>query len=760
MRFLIAFATVMALAACYEQARAQQQLPLVTVTPPPPPKRPPKAIAPAKRASATTAAANAGALTLPVSGLVVPGAPNIGSGPTIAPNLASQLTVPGEELNARPTTRPGEILEAAPGLIVTQHSGEGKANQYLLRGYNLDHGTDMAIFIDGMPVNMPTHAHGQGYADLNWLMPETVNSVAVRKGPYFADVGDFGSAGNLSIDLLDASKSIAQVTLGSFGYERLFAMSSAKLGTGNFLAAAEVATYNGPWINPDEMRKLNGFLRYTQGTVLDGFSITGMAYSNRWNSTDQVPERAIGSGHLPRFGAEDPSDGGNTSRFSLSGRLAKSDDAGSWRANAYVIQSSLDLFNDFTYFLNHPTLGDQFHQHDDRVVAGANVARTLKGSLGAVPAEVTVGVQSRYDAINLGLTDTYQRTFLSNIRSDQVSEGSVGIYAENTLRWSPWFRTTLGWRGDVYSATVDSIYDVNNSGHVQASIGSPKFSLVLGPFNNTEFFLGAGMGMHSNDARGATITEAPTDPSTKLTASPLLVRTEGAEVGVRSKAIAGLDTSVSLFILNQASEIVFQGDSGDTSASRPSQRYGIEWTNEYRPYSWIMIDGDLAISHARFVGFDTARAISFASLAGYPEAQIGNAPGSYIPNAPAIVASAGLTLGEKTGWFGSLRWRYLGATPLTEDNAFRSPAVSIVNGRAGYRFDNGWGVRLDALNLLNAKTNQITYAYGSLLRTDSLFNLCFPVQVAPAAVCQNGVMDHILHPIEPLALRLTLTATF
>jgi len=678
----------------------------------------------------------------------------------IAPNLASQLTVPGDALNARPTTRPGEILEAAPGLIVTQHSGEGKANQYFLRGYNLDHGTDMAIFVDGMPINMRTHAHGQGYADLNWLMPETVNSVAIRKGPYFADEGDFGSAGNLHIGLLDATKSVAQVTLGSFGYERLFAMSSAKLGTGNVLAAAEVATYNGPWINPDEMRKLNGFLRYTQGTALDGFSITGMAYSNRWNSTDQVPERAITSGQLPRFGAEDPSDGGNTSRFSLSGRLAKSDDAGSWRANAYVIQSSLDLFNDFTYFLNNPTLGDQFHQHDDRIVAGANVARTLKGSLGAIPAEVTVGVQSRYDAINLGLTDTYQRAFLSNIRSDEVSEGSIGIYAESTLRWSPWFRTTFGWRGDVYSATVDSIYDVNNSGHVQASIGSLKFSIVLGPFNKTEFFIGTGMGMHSNDARGATITEAPTDPSTKLTPSPLLVRTEGAEVGVRSKAVAGLDTSISLFILNQASEVVFRGDSGDTTASRPSQRYGIEWTNTYRPATSITIDGDLAMSHARFIGLDTAQAIGFTSLAGYPEAQIGNAPGNYIPNAPAIVASAGLTLGERTGWFGGLHWRYLGPTPLTEDNAFRSPAVSIVNGRAGYRFDNGWTVRLDALNLLNAKTNQITYAYGSLIRTDSLFNLCFPVQVAPAAVCQNGVMDHILHPIEPLALRLTLTATF
>src|SRR5262249_49029734 len=230
---------------------------------------------------------------------------------------------PGDELNARPITRPGEFLEAAPGLIVTQHSGEGKANQYFLRGYNLDHGTDMAIYVDDMAINMRTHAHGQGYADLNWLLRETVNAMAVRKGPYFADEADFGSVGNLHISLIDfTSKSIAQVTLGSFGYERLFAMSSARLGEGNLVVATEVASYNGPWVNPDAMRKLNGMMRYSQGTVTDGFSITGMAYSNRWNSTDQVPERAIAMGQIPRFGAEDPTDGGNTERFSLSGRLA------------------------------------------------------------------------------------------------------------------------------------------------------------------------------------------------------------------------------------------------------------------------------------------------------------------------------------------------------------------------------------------------------------------------------------------------------
>lgn len=240
----------------------------------------------------------------------------------------------------------------------------------------------------------------------------------------------------------------------------------------------------------------------------------------------------------------------------------------------------------------------------------------------------------------------------------------------------------------------------------------------------------------------------------------MLVRTKGAEIGVRTKAIPGLDSSVSLFVLDQASEIVFEGDAGDTSTSRPSQRYGVEWTNRYRPNSWINLDADLALTHARFVGSDSEQAALYASLSGFPEAQIGNAPGNYIPNAPAMVASAGITIGEKTGPFGTLRWRYLGTTPLTEDNAFRSPATSIVNARIGYRYDNGWSIHLDVLNLLNTKANQITYAYGSIIKTDSLYNLCFVAQSAPAAVCQNGIMDYVLHPMEPLAVRVTLLGTF
>ncbi len=346
------------------------------------------------------------------------------------------------------------------------------------------------------------------------------------------------------------------------------------------------------------------------------------------------------------------------------------------------------------------------------------------------------------------------------MRSDRVGEGSVGIYAEITVHWTDWLRTTTGWRGDYFDASVYSLFDGNNSGHASAGIGSPKFRIVVGPFDKTEWFLGAGYGMHSNDARGATVTEEPTDPSMKLSASPLLVRTKGAEVGVRSKIVPGLDSSVSVFILNQDSEIILNGDAGDTSASRPTRRYGVEWTNKYTPYSWLDLDADLALTHARFLGYDSDQAAVYASLAGYPQAQVGNAPGNDIPNAPAMVASAGITLGEKTGPFGSLRWRYLASSPLTEDNAFRSPATSVVNARIGYRHDNGWRIQLDVLNLFNTKANQITYAYGSLLRTDSLFSLCYPAQVAPTAVCRNGVMDYLLHPIEPLALRVTLAGTF
>ena len=671
---------------------------------------------------------------------------------------SSESNVPGAEVNAWPFSRPAEALEVVPGLIVTQHSGDGKANQYFLRGFNLDHGTDLALWVDGMPVNMRTHAHGQGYADLNFLIPELIGSVNIRKGPYFAGEGDFSSVGAVHIDLLDSIKSMASVTVGSFGYRRGLGVTSAKVGEGTLLVAGEAATYNGPWDNPDNLRKLNGVMRYSQGTSADGFSLTGMAYANKWNSTDQIPARAISSGEIGLYGALDPSDGGNSNRFSLSGNWAQSDDKGSSKGNFYVIKSSLNLWNNFTYFLSDPVNGDQFHQHDDRVLGGINASHTFLSRFAGLPMETEIGVQSRYDDIRLDLSNTLRRQYLAPIRSDAVQEGSVGIFAQNTLRWTDWLRTVVGWRGDFYDTSVKSAFTPANSGAANAFIGSPKFSLVLGPFARTEFFFNAGEGFHSNDARGVTITESPIDGS-QVAPSPFLVKTRGAEVGLRSKLVPGLTSAATLFVLDSASEILFVGDAGDTVASRPSRRTGIEWTNEYRPRSWLAVEADIATTHTRFVGDDPDQAATYASLAGFPASQIGNAPGNYIPGAPNVIASAGIRLGESTGWFGALRYRYFGPRPLTEDGAFVSAATGLLNGRLGYRFDNGWRIQLDGFNLLNSRSDQITYAYGSLLKSDSLFAMCFPSQgapTAPTAVCQTGVMDRLLHPVEPLAIRLTL----
>jgi opacity protein-like surface antigen len=264
------------------------------------------------------------------------------------------------------------------------------------------------------------------------------------------------------------------------------------------------------------------------------------------------------------------------------------------------------------------------------------------------------------------------------------------------------------------------------------------------------------MGYHSNDARSTTLTQVPGDSATPEGATPFLVRSRGAEIGVRTKAIPDLDSSVSLFYIHQDSELFFDGDTGDTVAGLPSQRTGVEFTNDYRPFSWMHIDADLALSRARFLGYDETQAALYQSLAGNPQAQIGNAPGNYVYNAPRMVASAGITLGEKTGWFSALRWRYISSRPLTEDGVFQSPPFNVINAGVGYRFDNGWHIQLDALNLLNSTTDLATYAYGSLLTSDAMFAMCFPTPKIPVAVCQNGVMDYIYHPVEPLAFRLTL----
>ncbi|WP_082650156.1 TonB-dependent receptor [Bradyrhizobium lablabi] len=640
------------------------------------------------------------------------------------PTAASALTISGAEVNARPFSRPGEALEVVPGLIVTQHSGEGKANQYFLRGFNLDHGTDLSIKVDGMPVNMPTHGHGQGYADINFMIPELIQSVNVRKGPYFADVGDFGSAGALAIDYINKlPKNILETTNGSFGYHRGLAAGSTAVGAGTLLAAVEGVKYNGPWDVPDNVRKLNGVLRYSQGTSTDGFTLSAMAYSNGWNSTDQVAQRAIDQGVIGRFGSLDPTDGGVASRLSLSSNWAQSSEYGQSKVNAYVINSSLRLYNNFTYFLDDPVNGDQFSQMDRRTVYGLNASHAFDMRVGGIETQTRIGLQTRADDIRVGLFKTLQRETLSTVREDSVREGNVGLWADTTARWTDWLRTTIGIREDYFAGRV--IGDTpENSGNAQASMTSPKAGIVLGPWYKTEFYGNAGYGLHSNDIRGATITVDPIDKVTPQDRVPLLVRSKGAEIGIRTRALEGLTSSLAVFVLNFDSELLFVGDAGTTEPSRPSRRVGVEWTNQYQVLPWMKLDLDLAYTRARFTDFDPA--------------------GNFIPGAPAWVAAGGVTFGGDTGWFGALRGRYFGPRPLIEDDSVRSQSSLIFNARAGYRFDNELKLQLDVLNLFNAKTNQIEYYYLSRLPGEPI----------------GGVADRHVHPAEPLAVRLTLAGRF
>ena len=700
-------------------AQDVQELPTVTVTAPKPKALPQRKPKPAQARIPSGSGEEDAASSEPnVIDRLDPRGAQIG-----VAQSASQGVVTAAELAVRPVYRTGELLESVPGLIVTQHSGEGKANQYFLRGFNLDHGTDLAITIDGMPVNMRTHGHGQGYADTNFIIPEIVRGLAFRKGPYFASEGDFASAGAIHLDVFDRpTPSFAKVEVGEFGHRRAVAASSASVGVdGTVMVAGEVARFDGPWEEPDDVHRLNGVVRYSNGSYANGFALTAMAYSGRWHSTDQIPLYAVESGDLDRFGAIDPTDGGTSHRYSLSGRWHATDTDSATRINAYLMKSDLALFNNFTYFLVNDTDGDQFQQTDDRVLAGGSASKTYFSTLaGGMRSETTVGFDARYDDIDVGLFNTKERQRLSRVREDSVKEASAGVFVEATLRWTDWLRTTVGLRGDLFHVDVASDRE-ENSGDGTDSILSPKAGLVLGPWANTELYLSAGTGFHSNDARGTVTTIDPVFPHAAVDPAPLLVRSEGAEVGLRTQPTRAVTSTLSAFVLDFDSEILFVGDAGTTEASRPSRRVGAELTLQAELLPWLFLDLDAAYTRARFKDHS-------------PD-------GRRIPGAIEGVVTAGLSFRDVWGgFFGGINVRYFGPRPLVEDNSVRSESSTPVSARLGYRFGDGLIVQVDAYNLFDETASQIDYFYESR----------FPSGAAP----QEGLH---FHSLEPRSFRLSVT---
>lgn len=652
-------------------------------------------------------------------------------------STASEGTVTAAQLENRPLLRPAEVLEVVPGLVISQHSGDGKANQYYLRGFNLDHGTDFATTVMGMPVNMRTHGHGQGYSDLNFLIPELVDRLQYRKGTYAADTGDFATAGSASIEYarkVDAP--YVSMTLGEHNYRRGLLVGSPAIANGNLLYGLEWLGNDGPWQVPESMERLNGVLRYSEGTRANGWVITAMGYKAAWTSTDQVPQRAISSGLIDRFGNLDPSDGGRTERYSVSGEWSAKGEQGWSRANAYFIDYSLDLWSNFTFCTQGcPAPGDQFHQADRRKVYGFEAAHTWYREMGGFASDWTLGVQSRLDRIGkVALSLSTQRQDQSTIRNDQVNEGSIGLYGENQTQWHDKFRSIVGVRADFYSFYVRSD-TAANSGRVRDHIFSPKLALIFGPWNKTEYYFNAGYGFHSNDARGTTITVNPDsrcganfgtandcDGNPLKKATPL-VRAKSYELGLRTAIVPGLQSSLSLWRLDLASELLFVGDAGTTVASSPSRRTGVEWANYWTPMRGMMIDVDLAVSRSRFTQ-DTGS-------------------GSYIPGALEKTASIGATYDSGGAWSGGVRVRYFGPRPLIEDNSVRSMSSTLVNVQLGYKLSANTKLTLDVLNLFNRQTSDIDYYYES--------------QLAGEGAAVNDVHTH---PAEPRALRLGVRMKF
>lgn len=638
----------------------------------------------------------------------------------------SQGYVSGEDLARRPLLRPAEILEAVPGLVITQHSGPGKANQYFLRGFQLDHGTDFAVTLNDVPQNLPSHAHGQGYLDLNYLIPELVADINYRKGPYSSDVGDFSSAGSADLQYVDTlQRGIFLAEGGSYGYARTLIANSGSLGNGNILYAFEYGHEDGPWDVPDAYKKLNAVLRYSQGDRDSGWSVTAMGYHGEWRATNQIAERAVSEGLIDRFGSLDPTDAGNSQRFTVVGEGHQRNADGESHLAVYGVWYDMDLFNDFTYFLTDPVHGDQFEQQDRRFYSGLRAYHTWNTQLFGRDSSFTAGVQLRNDDIHNGLYNTEARQRLSTVRRDDILESSLGFYVENRTKWLEKFRTDIGARVDYYNMQVRGLLNAN-SGDVNTAIFSPKVNLIFGPWNKTEFYLSGGYGFHSNDARGVTTTVIPSTLVPTARATPL-VRAKGAEVGLRTGIVPNLQSTISIWGLDLDSEEVFDGDTAETVPGRPSRRYGVELANFYTPTDWLSIDADFSLSRAKY----------------RQSSPIGND----VPESIESVLEAGITfhdLPQLKGLFGSLRVRYFGPRPLVENDGVQSNSSTLLNLQGGYHFNDVWTLKLDVLNLLNTKTDDIQYYYTSRL----------PGEAA------GGVADKHIHPAEPIEFRVGVEARF
>ncbi|HLL06153.1 MAG TPA: TonB-dependent receptor [Myxococcaceae bacterium] len=653
---------------------------------------------------------------------------------------ASSSTIRDRDFRLRPHPRPVDILQVVPGLYVNQHAGGGKANQYFLRGFDADHGTDVALFVDGVPVNMVSHGHGQGYADLNWVIPELIERVEVYKGTYFAQLGDFATAGAVNM-VSHRGFEHSQVTLGggSFDTWRGLFIAAPEVEGWSPVVAGQVYGTNGPFQSPEGLQRFSLFAKLSrQVTPGSTVSVALTSYGSGWNSSGQVPLREVEAGRLDRFGTVDPEEGGNSQRHSLYATYrALTEREGEVNVLVYAVQYRLNLFSNFTFFSRDPDNGDMIEQHDARTMAGLNASYRFRREWRGLRFDTLLGAQLRTDNIGNSLHYDRGRERLAPVVDASIREGSLGLYAQEELTLTPWLRTVLGLRADYFGFDVEDhledldTVDTKSSGVRQASRVSPKASLVFSAIPETELYLNFGFGFHSNDARGTVLRPEPVTP---------LTRARGYEVGARTRLFERLDLAGSLFRLDLDSELVWVGDEGTTEANGPTRRQGLEAEARLRILPWLFADADLTVSRATFVQ------------------NAGNA--NAVALAPTFILAGGVSARHPSGAYGRLGVLHLGDRPATEDRFLTAEGFTRVDATLGYR--RAWyEVSVGLQNVLNTQWREAQFANVSRLPGEVSPESC-PATTRPAGEegAFEGCEDLHFTPGAPLNAQATVSFFF
>jgi len=680
---------------------------------------------------------------------------------------ASQGSATQADVDLRPVYRIGQVYETVPGLVVTTHSGEGKANQYLLRGFNLDHGTDFASFVDSMPVNRPTNAHGQGYSDQNFLIPQIVGGLDFTKGPYYASIGDFGAVGSAHVRVLDDLPNQVSASVGTLRDDEGYVGGTFHIdGEDRVWAAVDVNHLDGPWTPPGAFNKINAAARFSHGDDANGYSLTAMVYQSAGLMQTDQSVYAVRNGLIGRYGTLDPTDASRSQRDSLSGRYGQTGDGWTFASDAYAIHSTMTLFNNFTHYLFDKVEGDQEQQDETRTTLGTDAALTLSRGFGAVSIDTVFGLQDRYDIDAVDRRHTHDRTPLDyceldasslagapelrpapagapaaggatpylaiggDCSADDVRLNDLGLYVQTTTHWTPWLRTAIGFREEVYQATDHSL-TTGIDGSETETLPQPKGSLSLGPWFKTELYVSAGQGFHSDDAREVFLTVPYEGPNPDLKAR-LLAPATGEEVGLRTDIVPKVQAQIAGFQEDFSSEQLYDQDEGEDQASAATRRQGVEISAQYHPFNWIELSADLDFAKARYRG-------SLADL----KSRFG-LNGRYVANAPSFTGSIGVLVDNLGPWYGGLSVRDLGPYPVNDGEQYpEDKGYAEVNLDAGYKVSPAVKVQLSIYNLLNSQANAAAYYYTSRL--------------VPTGPVVTGLQ---VHPLEPISARLAVTAAF